>query len=155
MSGADSLNRVLHATVNSVVQYLTISDPYVPPGFDRMDEILAIRDAEVRQAHEITDLMLSLDANPKVGIFDYWNVDLNYLDVRFMTRFAAAHQEKVIADLEAALEAVRDDPASRALLTRLLEEKRDHLETLRDIGGLNEPEPETPESRTDADAAPG
>ena len=111
--------------------------------------------SKTAQAHEITDLMLSLDANPKVGIFDYWNVDLNYLDVRFMTRFAAAHQEKVIRDLEAALGAVRDDPASRTLLSRLLEEKREHLETLRDIGGLNEPEPETPETPTDADAAPG
>ena len=151
-AAADALNRVLHGTVNSVVQYITISEPYVPPGFDRMEEIEAIRDAEVRQAHEITDVLLSLDVNPKVGIFDYWNVDLNYLDVRFMAKFAAQHQEKVVADLEASLEAVRDEGASYALLSRILEEKRGHLETLRDIGGLNEPEPEPAEADSGADA---
>lgn len=153
MTAADTLNRVLHATVNSVVQYLAVSEPYIPPGFDRMDEIEAIRDAEVKQAHAITDLLLGMDVNPAVGIFEYWNVDLNYLDVRFMTRFAANHQAKIVEDLEAAVDAVRDDAASHALLARLLEEKRTHLETLQDIGGLNDPEPASEEERpADADA---
>jgi hypothetical protein len=68
-----------------------------------------------------------------VGVFPYWNVDLNYLDVRFLARFAAQHQDKVVAELERDLALARDDPRLSALLQRILEEKRAHREVLAGI----------------------
>ena len=149
----DVLNRVLDGTVNSVAQYISICDPYVPPGYEeRMEDLFDIRDDEVRHAHELTNLVLSLEGNPKVGVFEYWNVDLNYLDLRFLAGFAAKHQEKVLAELDGQLDAVRDEPAAFGLLTRVREEKRVHLATLRDIGGADsaEAEPPAPAESTEA-----
>jgi len=138
------LNRVLHGTVNSVVQYIDISAPFIPEGSEKHVETLRrIRDEEGAQAHDLHALIGKLDGNPKVGVFDYWNVDLNYLDLRFMARFAAQHQEKVIADLERDVEAMRDEPAAFGLLTRILQEKRRHLAELRALAPAPEPEPES------------
>ena len=93
----DILNRVLHNTVNSVVQYIGISSPFVPPGREQdLETIKSMQGEEAETAHEINALVSDLDGVPSVGVFPYWNVDLNYLDLGFLARFAARHQEKVI-----------------------------------------------------------
>lgn len=136
------LNRALHGTVNSVVQYIDIAAPYVPPGCEEDRETLRrLRDEEVATAARIRELIDGLDGVPKVGVFPYWNVDLNYLDLRYLARFASEHQEKVIAALEAGLESARDDARVHGVLKRALEEKRAHLETLREIGAREGPRP--------------
>ena len=100
-----------------------------------------LRDAEARTATEITDLVAALDGVPEVGVFPYWNVDLNYLDLRFLARFAAQHQEKVIAEIEGDLDLVRGDPRLHGTLSRILEEKRAHLDVLKEIGTPPPPKP--------------
>lgn len=136
------LNRVLHGTVNSVVQYIDIASPYVPPGAgEDVAALRRMRDEEIAQAARVRDAIARLDGVPAVGVFPYWNVDLNYLDVRFLARFAAAHQERLIAEIEADLGRVRDHAEVRSLLESLLAEKRAHLEGLRAIGGRAGPKP--------------
>lgn len=148
----DLVNRVLHATVNSVVQYIDIATPYVPPGYEEQRaEVQRMRDEEVRTATELTDLVNALDGTPTVGVFPYWNIDLNYLDLRFLARFAAEHQEKAVAELEQELPKLRDDPKLHGTMARILGEKRGHLETLREIG-KPPPEPEKAEE-PEAEAA--
>jgi hypothetical protein len=130
------LNRVLHDTVNSVVQYIgSAATPHVPKECEGdLETIERLREEEAATAHEIHELVGRLDGVPAVGVFDYWNVDLNYLDLRFLARFAAGHVEKVITEIEGAIAGVRQDAEVHALLRRVLEQKRAHLGTLREIG---------------------
>jgi bacterioferritin (cytochrome b1) len=132
------LNGVLHDTVNSVVQYIGISGAYVPEKFDeQLQELERLRAEEVQTAHDINEALFDLDVPPRVGVFEYWNVDLNYLDVRFLARFAARHQQRSVARLEQGIHSdeAREHPRVHALLTRVLEQKREHLATLKRIGG--------------------
>ena len=137
------LNRVLHGTVNSVVQYIDIASPYVPEGCEEPRRTIGrIREEVAVQAHDLNAMISELDGVPRVGVFEYWNVDLNYLDLRFMARFAAEHQLKVIAELEAAVEKARNDAPVFGLLSRLLQEKRRHLVELQAIAPQPAAEPE-------------
>ena len=135
-TAVDVLNRLLHDTVNSVVQYAEIADPYVPPNFDEeAAAVNGVSDDEKALAHEIADLLAARDGVPQVGVFPFWNVDLNYLDLRFMAKFAAQQQEKTIARIEKELALVSDDPEVHALVKRALEQKREHLVTLQGVAG--------------------
>jgi len=135
----DLLNRALHGTVNSVVQYIESAAPFVPPGYEEQHEaVLRMKDDEVETATALTALINELDGVPKVGVFPYWNVDLNYLDLRFLCRFAAQHHEKTIVALEQEVDEVRDDPRVHAALSAALEQKRAHVAALREIGGADE-----------------
>jgi hypothetical protein len=142
MDAVDILNRLLHGTVNSVVQYIDIAAPYVSSDAkEDLATLRRLRDEEVAQAARLRDAIAKLDGVPKVGVFPYWNVDLNYLDLRFLARFAAGHQERVVAEVEADVARLRDHPEARALVQALLAEKRAHLETLRAIGARAAPKP--------------
>jgi len=135
------LNRVLHGTVNSVIQYLDIARPYVPPGCEEdLKELQRLRDEEAVTATKLTGLIAELDGVPKVDPFDYWNVDLNYLDVRFLARFAAEHQDKVIAEIEAHLESVRDDARVHRMLMAIAAEKKAHKDVLLAVASKPDPE---------------
>ncbi|MHC4933487.1 MAG: hypothetical protein ACYTGV_14985 [Planctomycetota bacterium] len=132
----DILNRVLHGTVNSVVQYIGISSPHVPAGKEKdLETLKRMQGEEAEAAHEINALVSDLDGVPSVGVFEYWNVDLNYLDLDFLARFAAKHQQKVIAAMERDIDGVRDDARVHGLLRRILEQKREHLGVLQGLGG--------------------
>ena len=132
----DVLNRLLHDTVNSVVQYAEISAPYVPPNFDEQLAVVnSVSDDEKVLAHEIADLLAARDAVPQVGVFPFWNVDLNYLDLRFMAKFATLEQAKTIARIEQELPLVSSDPEVHALVKRALEQKREHLSALQGVAG--------------------
>jgi hypothetical protein len=131
-----ALNRLLHDTVNSVVQYTEISSPYIPPDFaEQAAAMQAIADEEKVLANEAVDLIGRRDGVPEVGIFPYWNVDLNYLDLRYMAKFAAEHQRKAIAHLEAELPKLDADPEVASFLRRALDQKKAHLEKLEEIKG--------------------
>jgi len=137
------LNRILHGTVNSVVQYLEVATPYVPPFCEaRMAELKKMRDEEAHTANELVALVGELEGVPQVEVFPYWNVDLNYLDVRFLARFAAEHAAKFVAEIEGALPDLRDDPKLHEALGRILAEKRAHLAALQSIAGIPTPPPD-------------
>jgi len=134
------LNRILHGTVNSVVQYMGVATPYVPPYCEeRMAELSRMRDAEAKTANEVVALLGGLDGVPQAEAFPYWNVDLNYLDVRFLARFAAEHEAKVVAEIEGSLPDLRDDPRLHGAVARMLGEKRAHLEALKAIAAIPTP----------------
>jgi len=140
----EMLNSALDGTVNSVVQYFAISAPYIPPGFEEQVETMErIRQEEAQMAHDLNEALHALDGAPTVGVFRYWNVDLNYLDARFMARFAARHQEQVVAELEEGLEGARDHANVHRLLSEILEQKRAHLAQLREIAGEETSPPDT------------
>ncbi|MHC4848009.1 MAG: ferritin-like domain-containing protein, partial [Planctomycetota bacterium] len=63
------LNRLLHDTVNSVIQYAEISAPYIPKGFDEQAATLqSIADEEKALANEVVALIGLRDGVPQVGI---------------------------------------------------------------------------------------
>lgn len=137
----DLLNRVLHGTVNSVIQYIDLARPYVPPGCeDDVEELQRLRNEEAVTVGALTALITELDGVPKVDPFDYWNVDLNYLDLRFLARFAAQHQDKVIAEIEAHLDDVRDDARVHRLLREIVAEKSAHKDVLLKVAEKPDPE---------------
>ena len=152
----ETLNDLLHATVNSVVQYIEVSTPYVPPGYEEQwKQVLALRDEEAQTAHDLTEAIANLDGVPKVGVFPYWNVDLNYLDLRFLARFAVKHLDAAIADAEGMVENVLDHARISGLLKTVLDQKRRHRALLAGIGGVGEsaaePAPESPAEATPAE----
>ncbi len=125
------LNRTLHHTVNSVLQYVEVSTPYIPAGFeDRYEAVKLLRDEEIASANKLVDMINGLDGVPSVGVFPYWNVDLNYLDFRFMAEFAAQHIAKAIAVLERDLATVGRDAELVALLGDVLKQRRVHHDAL-------------------------
>ena len=135
-TAVDVLNRLLHDTVNSVVQYAEIADPYVPPNFDEQSAAFnGVSDEEKAFAHEVANLLAARDGVPQVGVFPFWNVDLNYLDLRFLAKFAAQQQAKTIARIEQELALVSDDPEVLSLVKRALEQKKEHLTTLQGVAG--------------------
>lgn len=137
------LNRILSGTVNSMVQYTAVSVPFVAPECEPFVERMEkMRNEEIAQTHVLTELISRLRGVPATEAFPYWNIDLNYLDIRFMARFGAEHQEKVIAEIEAGIAGIKSDPVAYTKVLGMLEEKRVHLDELRDIGKLPEPEPE-------------
>jgi hypothetical protein len=137
------LNRLLHGTVNSVVQYIDIATPYVPPFCEgKVGELVKMRDEQAHAANDIVALVAQLEGVPQVEAFPYWNVDLNYLDVRFLARFAAEHEAKVAAELEQALPELRDDPRIHGALTRILQQRRAHLAALQAIAAIPTPPPD-------------
>jgi bacterioferritin (cytochrome b1) len=134
------LNRVLHGTVNSVVQYIDLATPYVPAYCaPRMADLRKMRDEQAHSANQLVAILGELEGVPQVEAFPYWNVDLNYLDIRFLARFAAEHEAKAAAEIEAGLLDVRDDPRVHGALTRILAEKRAHLATLKEIAAIPTP----------------
>lgn len=145
------LNHALHVTVNSVVQYLAVAAPYVPPGCEKhLGTLARIREDEARDAQVLSDLVQQLDGVPSVGAFPYWNVDLNYLDLRFLAGFAAEHQKRAIADMEAGLEKLRGEPRAHRALREILERKRADLAKLLEIAKR----PETPAPKPPPPAKP-
>ena len=132
----DVLNRLLHDTVNSVVQYAEIAEPYVPPDFEEQQATVErVSNEEKTLATEIVELLGARDGVPKVGVFPFWNVDLNYLDLRYLAKFAAEYQEKTVARVEGELDLVSDDPQIHAFVKNALAQKREHLEALRSVAG--------------------
>ena len=132
----DVLNRWLHDTVNSVVQYAEISAPYVPPDFDEQLAVFnRVSDEEKALANACVAHLDTRDGVPKVGIFPFWNVDLNYLDLRFLAKFAAEQQQQVIARVEKELDLVNDDPELHAFVKTALEQKKEHGSALLEVAG--------------------
>ncbi|HEX5138957.1 MAG TPA: hypothetical protein VFY93_18445 [Planctomycetota bacterium] len=137
------LNRILHGTVNSVVQYMAIASPFVPPYCEgKMAELAAMREAEAKTANQVVALIGELDGVPQAEAFPYWNVDLNYLDVRFLAGFAAEHEARVVAEIGESLQDLRDDPRLHGAVERILGEKRAHLEALEAIAAIPTPAPD-------------
>ena len=137
------LNRVLSETVNSIVQYTGISVPYVAPDCTgHLETMDRIRGEENVHAHTLNELIQRSNGVSKVEAFPYWNIDLNYLDLRFMARFAVTHQEKAIRRIEERADVLRTDPVAHTKVCGILEEKKRHLGELQEIGKKPEPEPE-------------
>ena len=138
------LNCVLSDTVNSVVQYAGISMPYVAPDCTGHKETMdRIRGEESVHANTLNELIQRSNGVSTVDAFPYWNIDLNYLDLRFMARFAATHQEKAIRLIEEGADVLRTDPVAHTKVSGILEEKRRHLGELCEIGKKPVPEPES------------
>jgi hypothetical protein len=130
----DLLNRALHGTVNSVLYYIETAHPHVPEGCEgHMEKVFGLRAEQAELAGEITSLVTELDGVPAVGAFPYWNVDLNFLDLRFLARFAMADEEKTVAALEPELEKTRSDPRVYGLLSRVLAAKRTAVSVLSEV----------------------
>jgi len=132
----DILNRLLDGTVNSVVQYAEIGAPYIPDNFEEQErDFDRIADEEKHLANDLVALIQKRDGVPTVGVFRFWNVDLNYLDLRFMAKFAAKQDQDLIAELEGELDSLAQDPEAHSLVRRALEQKREHLAKLSEIAG--------------------
>ena len=127
----DLLNRALHGTVNSALNYIETAHPHVPEGCEgHMETVLGLRAAQAELASELAALVTELDGVPEVGAFPYWNVGLNFLDLRFLARFAREEEEKTVAALEAELEGCRADPRLHALMTRVISKKKSAISML-------------------------
>ena len=139
----DLCNRALHGVVNSVLQYMETATPFVPEGAeDEWGQVLAARDAEAALAGEIHAAVGEMDGVASVGVFPYWNVDLNYLDLRWFCRFANQHNLSELAWTERVLPDLRTDPNLHGLFSRLIVMRRGQAEVLASVGGEDKEETE-------------
>lgn len=150
----DLCNRALHGAVNSALQYMENSTPYVPVGAEEQwDAVLAARDEEAAVAREFHAVVGELDGVAKVGVFPYWNVDLNYLDLKWFCRFANRHNRSEIEWTEQVLPDVRADAKLHRLFTGLLEMRRKQEELLASVGGEESQEESTEEAPAAAEGS--
>ena len=98
-------------------------------------EVQSIADEEKTLATETAAMINARDGVPQVGVFDFWNVDLNYLDLRWMAKFAMQHEQDSIDRIEGHLDMVADDPEVASFLRRAIDQKKEHLEKLATIKG--------------------
>ena len=122
------VNDALSREYNSLSAYVLHSSPWTTtedaPALQAFEEIRAIQEQTARWL--TTRLREDFGAGPTVKAFEYWKLDLNYLSVPYLVRFAAEHFDRVGAEYEALLREFAGDPALAAVFARLRDEAKSH-----------------------------
>ena len=126
------VNDALSREYNSVAEYVLHSSPYTTPeDAPALKVFEEIRDRQAATASWLTTrLREDFGAGPTLRAFEYWNVDLNYLSVPYLVRFAFEHYGKAVAGFEEALKEIGDDPALKPIFLRLRDEAKVHRAAL-------------------------
>ena len=135
------VNAALSREYNSVAAYALHSSPYT------VDEDAAALKAfeEIHAANALTAAWLTerlredLSSGPTLRAFEHWKVDLNYLSVPYLVRFAHEHYGRVAAEYEETLRQVAGDAALEAIFRRLRDEAKSHRAAMDKV--LSPPEP--------------
>ncbi len=122
------VNEALSREYNSISTYILHSSPWTTPedapALKALEEIRALQE---QTAHWLTiRLREDFGAGPTVKAFEHWKLDLNYLSVPYLVRFAAEHFDRVAAEYESLLKEWGADPALAAIFGRLRDEARAH-----------------------------
>ena len=101
-------NRLLNARLNSLAAYILAAEPYIEP----TDEGLLAAVTKIAQddkywAHEMLQLMDSLQLQPRVGTHDAELAELNYLSLRYLSNQLALKLDAEIQTLKEAADLVR------------------------------------------------
>lgn len=131
----DVLNRVLAILQQSFTQYLRYARPYIPPGYENVEEtlkqIIAGHDA---LADRVTQTIHDAGGVPDDGKFPIEYADSHDLSIDFLINEALDGQRRDIADLAQCVDALRLAPAAQSLASEALGMAKANLELLEKFG---------------------
>ena len=130
----DALNRVLAILERSFTQYLRYARPYIPPGRERVSNILdTIVSGQDALAERVTHMIHEAGGLPDNGEFPIEYTDSHDLSIDFLIREAIEGQKRDIADLTQCVEQLRLAPAAQSLASEALGMAKGNLEVLQEL----------------------
>ena len=126
------VNDAVSREYNSVSTYVLHSSPYTVPADDAaLKAFEGVRDRQAATASWLTErLREDFGAGPTLRAFEYWKLDLNYLSIPYLVRFACGHFDRAAAEYDGVLARAAEDGKMTPIFTRLRDEARSHRAAL-------------------------
>lgn len=132
----DVLNRLLAILSRSFPQYMRYAHPFVPPGNERLvevlDEIVADQDALIERIMRLID---ETGTPPDRGEFPMAFTDAHDLGIDFLVQRAIDYGRQDIEDLQACAESLNLAPAAKSLAEEALGMTKAHIQSLEEVAG--------------------
>jgi hypothetical protein len=124
---AATLNRLLQIHYRSLPMYLASAKPWVPRGHEKAAETLELVVADQKRTIEkITQALLDLGADIRVGEFPMVYTDMHDLSVDYVLKELVEAQRQDIAAIEGCVAELAGDPLAQEALGAA----KGHLESL-------------------------
>jgi hypothetical protein len=134
----DLLNRLMARVYRCLLQYTMECWPWTtsaesPDG--KSPEQKAVEQMAARQQEFVGRLVDLLSRRGQVADFGNYpdNSELHYVSLDYLVGKLIADEERLVAELESAREAFRNDPPAATLIVELLAAERENLARLRDL----------------------
>ncbi len=130
----DTLNRVLTILQRSFTQYLRYARPYIPPGREKVSEVLEqLASGQDTLAERVTQAIHESGGLPDDGDFPIEYTDSHDLSIDYLLDVAIDCQRQDIADLSHYVDALRLSPVAQALASEALGMAKGNLEQLEEL----------------------
>jgi bacterioferritin (cytochrome b1) len=127
------LNRLLTLEYHSLPAYLAGTSPWVKQGEERAAATLAHIVADQQElAGRIARLIIKRDGQPSLGGFPMEFTDLHMLSLDFLIQECIRWEQRSIAEIEACIAQLKNDPEARLLAEEALGLSKGHLENLQE-----------------------
>jgi hypothetical protein len=137
-NNTDVLNRLVERMYRCLLQYTVECWPWTtssesPDG--KSPEQKAIEQMAARQQEFVGRLVELVSQRGQVADFGNYpdNSELHYVSLDYLVGKLITDEERLVADLESAREAVRNDPPAATLIVELLAAEKQNLAKLREL----------------------
>jgi hypothetical protein len=130
-----ALDDLLTRAFYSAAGYVFESDPYtVPEDGPVLETIAGIRGDDRRHARVLGELIQARGGVPQPAVFPFWDQDLNYVSVPYLSGFVCDTIEDDVQALDSLIARwPKDDASGLAALEAIRNDKRAHLARLRPV----------------------
>jgi len=130
----NELNKTLVRLHPSAAQYILETEPYLTKNDkDAMGVVAEIANSDIEHIKQLTLLIESIDGIPQTGAPAPYLSDLNYLSFPFLLDTLIRIEQSELILSEKRVENTKDHPEGNALLTKILDLKKDHIKKMQDI----------------------
>src|SRR5262249_26382907 len=143
-NNTDVLNRLVARVYRCLLQYTVECWPWTPSSESadgKSSEQKAIEQMAARQQEFVGRLVELLSQRGQVAAFGNFpdNSELHYGDLDHLLGNLSAHDQRLVADLESAREAVRNDPPAATLIVELVAAEKQNLKKLQELATKTAP----------------
>jgi hypothetical protein len=143
-NNTDVLNRLVARVYRCLLQYTVECWPWTPSAESpdgKSPEQKAIEQMAVRQQEFVGRLVELLSQRGQVADFGNYpdNSGLHYVSLNYLVGKLLADEERLVAELESAREAVRNDPPAATLIVELLAAEKQNLAKLHELATKTAP----------------
>jgi hypothetical protein len=137
-NNTDVLNRLVASVYRCVLQYTVECWPWTPSAESpdgKSPEQKAIEQMAARQQEFVGRLVDLLSQRGQIADFRNYpdNSELHYVSLEYLVGKLIADEQRLVAELETAREAVRSDPPAATLIVELLAAEKENLTKLREL----------------------